>query len=112
MERALLRVDGFFGDNVGSIPFGGTCVRGPSLPFWAGCGGSAFEVGSIVSPPASEKVLSKASCRERYTPEAQFPRTSAPGIALNRGNGKPPLTASSVAVTVELAEASFAFSIA
>ncbi len=74
MERTLLRFDGFFGDNVGGIPYGGNCVRGPSLPFWAGCGGSAFEVGIIVSPLASKKVLSKASFRELGIPEPQFPR--------------------------------------
>ena len=64
MERALFRFDGCFGDNVGGFPFGGNCVRSPSLRFWAGCGGSAFEVGIIVSPPASETVLSKDSFRE------------------------------------------------
>ena len=64
VERALLRFDGFFGDNVGGIPFGGKCVRGPSLAFWAGGGGSAFKVGIVVSPPASETVLSKDSFRE------------------------------------------------
>ena len=58
MERALLRFDGFFGDNVCHFPFGGNCVRGPSLPFRGGGGGSAFEVGIVVGPPASEKVLS------------------------------------------------------
>ena len=64
MERALLRFDGFFGDNVGGIPFGGKCVRGSSLRFWAGCGSSAFKVGILVSAPASETVLSKVSLRE------------------------------------------------
>ena len=64
MERALLRFDGFFGDNVGGIPFGGNCVHGPSLRFWAGCGGSAFKVGIVVIPAASKKVLSKDSFRE------------------------------------------------
>lgn len=65
MERALLRFDGFVGGNAGGIPFGETCVRGPSLSFCVGCGGSAFEVGIIISPPASEKILSKVSFRER-----------------------------------------------
>ena len=64
VERALLRFDGFFSDNAGGIPFGGNCVRGPSLSFWASCGGSAFEVGIVVSPLASETVLSKDSFRE------------------------------------------------
>ena len=73
MERALLRFDGFFGDNVGGIPFGGNCVRGPSLHFWAGGGGSAFKVGNIVIPPASEKVLSKVSFREACLSETDFP---------------------------------------
>ena len=64
VERALLWFDGFVGDNVGGIPFGGKCVRDTSLPFWGGCGGNAFEVGIIVSPPAPEKALSKASFGE------------------------------------------------
>ena len=71
MEHALLRFDGFFGDNVGGIPYGGNCVRGPSLRFWAGGGGSAFEVGIIVSPLASKKVLSKARFREWDLVEAR-----------------------------------------
>jgi hypothetical protein len=74
VERALLRFDGFFGDNVGGIPFGGKCVRGSSLRFWAGGGGSAFEVGIIVSAPASKKVLSKVSFRELNVPEAHSSR--------------------------------------
>ena len=64
VERALLRFDGFLGNNVGGIPFGGNCVRGSSLRFWAGGSGSAFKVGIVVSPPASETVLSKDSFRE------------------------------------------------
>ena len=64
VERALLRFDGFLSDNVGGIPFGGKCVRGSSLRFCAGCGGSAFEVGILVSAPTSETVLSKDSFRE------------------------------------------------
>lgn len=84
MERALLRFDGFVGGNAGGIPFGETCVRGPSLSFCVGCGGSAFEVGIIVSPPASEKVLSKVSFREGRVPEAQLPRINALGFSVNR----------------------------
>ena len=74
MERALLRFDGFFGDSVGGIPFGGKCVRGPSLPFRAGCGGSAFEVEISVGPPASKKVLRKVNFRELGMLETRFPR--------------------------------------
>ena len=76
MEHALLRFDGFFGDNVGGIPVGRNCLRGPSLRFWAGCGGSAFEVGIVVSSPASEKVLSKVSFRELGMPETGFAKMS------------------------------------
>ena len=74
MEHALLRFDGFFGNNVGGIPFGRNCLRGSSLGFWAGCGGSAFEVGIVVSPLASKKVLGKASFRELNVPEAHSSR--------------------------------------
>ena len=76
MERALLRFDGFFGDNVGGIPFGGECVRGSSLGFWAGGSGSAFKVGIVVNPPASEKVLRKVSFRELGMPETGFAKMS------------------------------------
>ena len=86
MECALLRFDGFFGDNVGSIPFGGNCVRGPSLRFWAGGGGSAFKVGIIVSPPASETVLSKGSFREARLSETELPRITVVGGLVNRAN--------------------------
>ena len=76
MERALLRFDGFLGNNVGGIPFGRNCLRGPSLGFWAGCGGSAFKVGIVVNPPASEKVLRKVSFRELGMPETGFAKMS------------------------------------
>ena len=79
MERALLRFDGFLGNNVGGIPFGGNCVRGSSLRFWAGCGGSAFEVGISVSPPASKKVLRKVNFRELGMPETGFLKMTTVG---------------------------------
>ena len=66
MERARLRFDGFFGDRVSCVAGGGDYVRGPSVPFWAVGGGSAYEVGIILNPQRwrRQEVVGKASFRE------------------------------------------------
>jgi hypothetical protein len=70
VDRVVLRFDGFFGDSVGGVPYGGDSVRGPSLTLWAVGRGSTFEAGIIVeagivaSPSVSEKVRSEVSFRE------------------------------------------------
>jgi len=62
VDRALLRFDGFSGDSVGGVPYGGDSVRGSGLTHWAVDRGSAFEAGIIVvSAPAALYVLLRAS---------------------------------------------------
>jgi hypothetical protein len=64
VERALLRFDGFLGDSVGGVPYGGDSVCGSGLTLWAVGRGSAFEAAIIVSSPVPEKVRSEVSFRE------------------------------------------------
>ena len=56
MDRTLLRFDGFFGDSVGGVPYGGDSVRGSGLTHWAVGRGSTSEAVIIVSPPVPEKL--------------------------------------------------------
>ena len=53
MDCTLLGFDGFFGDSVGGVPYGGDDVRGSGLTLWAVSRGSAFEAGVIVSKSSS-----------------------------------------------------------
>ena len=64
MDCTLLGFDGFFGDSVGGVPYGGDDVRGSGLTLWAVSRGSALEAGVIVSLAMSEKVPREVCFRE------------------------------------------------